>query len=246
MSIRIYLDANKLASAIGAKANIFPYFMNGLIATGGHGPNEVAMAIAGGWFFLRTLGPHFPAIAYEPVPWIGQLADTDMVRLEAIVGIIDVTSFYLFFTEITKAEYATYTGIDLSSDGRLSFVSIPENINSQIASGVASGNVLLLRIDVYKDGASWKAFPQVYKWDDTNKTFTRIDNQSSFTLTQTYRRKTVFTCEPKGVQARIALFGVGRQVLTKPTYYPPMSISDVFYNYRVHLGMPLHTEVNPW
>jgi hypothetical protein len=146
----------------------------------------------------------------------------------------------MLFTETVKGQYSTYTGLDLTSTGEIMFNSRPENIATTIASGINPGDVLALVLEVRYDTA-WKCYPQVYRWDDSAKSWSRIDNQQSFNLTQTFRYKTVMVGEPKGVAARVAIFGATGFVASALGN----RLRDTFYVYRTFLGAPLHTEVLP-
>jgi hypothetical protein len=241
-TIDINIDAGKLAEVVAPRVTpLPPFFINGLVTLPDHPPDKVDVKVSGPWLFLRTLASgNYPAVIYKPIPWIGAVDTSDIIIVEAVVGIIDVAPFYMLFTETVKGQYGTYTGLDLTSGGDIVFNSSPEGTSALIASGINPGDVLALVLEVRYD-TTWKCYPQVYRWDDSTKSWSRIDNQLSFNLTQTYRYKSVLVGEPKGVVARVAIFGATGLVASAT----PIKLRDVFYAYRTFLGAPLHTEALP-
>lgn len=190
----------------------------------------------GGWLFYKYTGTGFPAIEVDRV-MVGNLLNNQADGFMAILWLGEMSDFYLAFTEITKAQYDTYTGIDIGKDGSVYFVSQPDNINEQVATGaINAGDILLVTIMFSKSNDQLSVNLVINKYDWDNDEIIQIANKT-YNTSQTYPWKTAYILEPKGQSAYFSIAMARRENRAPP---------GMMIRLLRKLGLENPNDVKPW
>ena len=200
-------------------------------------PDNFDIDVAGGWLFLRYTGSGFPAVEVDRIR-VNDLQVNQQDGFIAVIWLGQLSNFYLAFTEITKAQYSTYTGIDLNPDGSINFVSQPDNISEQIApsGSVQAGDVLLIGITFSRTASALQVGVGISKWDFGQDAPVSIVSKT-YNTNQNYPCKTAYILEPKGTNAYYAIAMARRENRAPP---------DVFMKLARKLGLANPNDVKPW
>lgn len=243
MSINISLDKNKLASVIcplcQQQQPSIPKYL-GFQALGLWPSQDMEnweLSYKGGWLFAKYSGQQFAAVEVDRVH-VGDLQTNQGDGVFAVIWLGELSDFFFIFTETTKAQYDTYTGMMLYKDGHMEFVSNPENISEQIlsAGSIKAGDILLVGLYFLNDNGQLKVEAIVAKWDYASDSVTSLVDKW-YNLSQRYPWKTGYVVEPMGQPCYYGIAGAWRGN-RRP-------LSD-YVHYLKMLGLADPNEVKPW
>ncbi|MEM4976223.1 MAG: hypothetical protein QXT64_02745 [Desulfurococcaceae archaeon] len=232
MSVDISIDRRKLLEALLRPYNVIPFMRFSYDESW-----ATDLYYKDGWLFvdLKTSGK-YPTIDHGKVHAELPTGGTDGSVM--MVYVHELRPYFFHFFETEKAEYGTYLGIDLGSDGSVKYVNNPDGRSQTLlpAGSIKNGDTLVSGLYIWNDGGTKKVRILIRRVDFTNRTFVDLVD---FTDTITYNYHVVSAYGPE-VKAQPCRFGIA--------FVATGSIRTYFdiAQWLIKYGLPDPKEINPW